>query len=446
MQIKNEVSGVDHLTTPRIIIVGGGAGGLELATTLGRKLGRKGKAEITLVDKHRVHIWKPLLHEVATGSLDTEIDGVVYRAHAKKHHYQFQLGSLVNLDRDTKTLTLAPILDEEGAEIVAQRTLEYDTLVLAIGSISNDFGTQGVQQHCSMLDSKAQAQRFQQKLLNLFLKKSSVKENHAIRLAIVGAGATGVELSAELNHVVDVVSVYDDTSKSAQTLEIDLIEAGPRILPALPERISESAKSELEKLGVRVRTNTRIIEAKEQGFIDADGALIEADLMVWAAGVRAESWLAEVGLDTNRINQIECHRTLKSANDNAVYAIGDCCHVEMINERGEAEKVPPRAQSAHQMASVVANNIIRELQGKSLVEFKYTDYGSLVNLARFSTVGSLMGNLMKGSMFIEGKIARFMYLSLYRMHQLAIHGYLKGPFVILLSQISKIIRPKIKLH
>ncbi|GAA6138820.1 NADH-quinone dehydrogenase [Arenicella sp. 4NH20-0111] len=433
-----------HKAVPHIVIVGGGAGGLELATTLGNKLGKKQKAKITLIDKHRVHIWKPLLHEVATGSLDTEIDGVVYRAHAKRHHYQFQLGQLVDLDRESKRLSFAPILDDEENEVVEERQIGYDTLVLAIGSISNDFGTPGVQEFCSLLDSKHQAQRFQQKLLNLFLKKSSTTESaeDPIRLAIVGAGATGVELSAELNHVVDVVSVYDNMTEGKTSLSIDLIEAGERILPALPERIAESATAELEKLGVRVRTNTRITEANQNGFVNDSGELIEADLMVWAAGVKAESWLSVVGLKTNRINQVECFRTLKSLSDPSIYAIGDCCHVEME----EGGKVPPRAQSAHQMASTVAKNIVRELSGKDLVEFKYTDYGSLVNLARFSTVGSLMGNLVKGSMFIEGKIARLMYLSLYRMHQLSIHGFIKGPFVILLSQISKIIRPKIKLH
>lgn len=429
---------------PHIVIVGGGAGGLELATALGRKLGKKKKATVTLIDKHRVHIWKPLLHEVATGSLDTEIDGVVYRAHAKRHHYQFQLGQLIGMDRVAKTLNFAPILDEDQNEVVKERQISYDTLVLAIGSVSNDFGTPGVQEYCSLLDSKHQAQRFQQKLLNLFLKKASSTESDAdtIRLAIVGAGATGVELSAELNHVVDVVSVYDNATGGGTQLSIDLIEAGPRILPALPERIAESATTELQKLGVRVRTDTRITEANSNGFVADSGELISADLMVWAAGVKAESWLAAIGLNTNRINQIECHRTLKSTSDSAIFAIGDCCHVEMDG----GVKVPPRAQSAHQMASVVAKNIVRALDGKDLIDFKYTDYGSLVNLARFSTVGSLMGNLVKGSMFIEGRIARIMYLSLYRMHQLAIHGYLKGPFVILLSQISKIIRPKIKLH
>jgi len=441
-----QTSNTSTSAIPHIVIVGGGAGGLELATKLGHKLGRRNKAKITLIDKHRVHIWKPLLHEVATGSLDTEIDGVVYRAHAARHGYHFQLGSVCGLDREQKQLRLSEITDETGNPVVAQRSLNYDTLVLAIGSISNDFGTPGVAEYCSMLDSKQQAQKFQQTLLNQFLKQSQVPQvesnNSTTRLAIVGAGATGVELSAELYHVIEVLSIYDIEDSENQRLSIDLIEAGPRVLPALPERIAESAAQELEKLGVKIHTNTRITQANEKGFIDSDGNTLNADLMVWAAGVKIENWLANVGLEVNQINQVVCHRTLKSRSDEAIYAIGDCCGVEMSN----GSRVPPRAQAAHQMATTAGNNIIRELLGRPLIEFQYTDYGSLVNLSRFSTVGSLMGNLMKGSMFVEGRIARLMYLSLYRMHQLAIHGYLKGPFIIMLSRLSKIIRPKIKLH
>lgn len=432
---------------PHIVIVGGGAGGLELATALGRKLGDKGKAKITLIDKHRVHIWKPLLHEVATGSLDTEIDGVVYRAHAARHGYQFQLGLVSGINRQHTEIFIDPILDDDGSIIVQARKLKYDRLVLAIGSISNDFGTPGVSQYCSMLDSKEQAQKFQKTLLNQFLKNGQENtsgasfERSPTRLAIVGAGATGVELSAELHHLVAMLSVYD-VDKKNQYLSIDLIEAGPRILPVLPERVAESASKELEKLGVKIHTHTRITKVVSDGFIDADDTLIPADLMVWAAGVKVQSWVADTGLEVNPINQVECSPSLRSKTDDSVYVIGDCCAIEMSDGR----RVPPRAQSAHQMASVVAKNIQRELKGSPLIDFKYTDYGSLVNLSRFSTVGSLMGNLMKGSMFIEGRIARIMYLSLYRMHQLAIHGYLKGPFIIALSRISKIIRPKIKLH
>ncbi len=446
MQTSNQVrAGTDNQGIPNILVVGGGAGGLELVTKLGKKLGKRNRANVTLIDKNRVHIWKPLLHEVATGSLDTEIDGVVYRAHAKRHGYQFQLGTVSGLDREAKTVSISAIKDEDGRVVVPERSLNYDTLVMALGSISNDFGTKGVQEFCSMLDSKEQAHRFQKKLMNLLLKKSAGASDASdtdIRLAIVGAGATGVELSAELNHVIEVMSIYKSKSEKSAGLKIDLIEAGPRILPALPERIAESASKELEKLGVTIRTNTKIIEANDAGFVNADDEVIAADLMVWAAGVKAVGWLSEVGLEHNRSNQIVCERSLKSVSDLSVYAIGDCCAVTME----DGKPVPPRAQSAHQMASVVAKNIVRELNGKPLIEFTYTDYGSLVNLSRFSTVGSLMGNLMKGSMFIEGKIARVMYLSLYRMHQLAIHGLLKGPFVIFLSRVSKIIRPKIKLH
>lgn len=442
-----------ELTMPHVVVVGGGAGGLELATTLGHKLGRpprfgsRTSAKITLIDQHQIHIWKPLLHEVATGSLDTEIDGVVYRAHAAKHGYDFQLGSVEGIDRQHKTVNIAPIVsDENGKVVVPARSLSYDILVMAIGSVSNDFGTPGVSEHCYMLDSKQQAQRFQKSLINMFLAKGQRGSNTdaeppTTRLAIVGAGATGVELSAELHHVIDALKVYD-VNKFKQTLQIDLIEAGPRILPALPERIAESAAKELTKIGVTIHTDTRITQANESGFVDANEMPIKADMMVWAAGVKVQSWLQDTGLELNRINQIECLPSLKCKSDDNIYVIGDCCAINMA----DGSKVPPRAQAAHQMASIAAKNIIRELQDKSLVDFKYTDYGSLVNLSRYSTVGSLMGNLVKGSMFIEGKIARFMYLSLYRMHQLTIHGYAKGPFIIALSRISKLIRPKIKLH
>lgn len=427
--------------TPHIVVVGGGAGGLELVTALGRKLGRKGKAKITLIDKHRVHIWKPLLHEVATGSLDTEIDGVVYRAHAAKHHYEFQLGSVSAIDRNAKQLSLDAIYNETGKIVVESRSISFDTLVLAIGSISNDFGTRGVNKNCYMLDSKQQAQRFQQTLLNHFLSRSQETEINPTRLAIVGAGATGVELSAELHHVVEALSDYD-LDKKQQRLSIDLIEAGPRILPALPERIADAASKELEKLGVEIHTSTRITEANEQGFVDSEKNLIDADLMVWAAGVKVQPWVTDTGLETNHLNQVECLPSLKSKTDDAIYVIGDCCAIEMA----DGTRVPPRAQAAHQMASTVAKNIDLELKGQPLTNFTYKDYGSLINLSRFSTVGSLMGNLVKGSMFIEGKIARLMYISLYRMHQIAVHGVFKGPFIIMLSRLSKIIRPKIKLH
>jgi len=427
----------------QIVIIGGGAGGLELATQLGRRFGRKGKANITLVDKNRTHIWKPLLHEVATGSLDTSTDGVVYHAHAAKHGYTFQLGEFCDLDTEQKTITLAPSFDSEGDQVLPERQLSYDKLVLAIGSVSNDFGTPGVAEHCYFLDSHAQAERFHHGLINNFLRINQKASSDNLEIAIVGGGATGVELSAELYHVADLLKSYGLPQMTAQQLKISLIEAGPRILPALPERISLSARKELVRLGVNVRESVRVASATEEGFHTADDEVIRADMMIWAAGVKAPDFVSRLGVfETSRNNQVLVQPTLQAKGFDDIWVIGDCCACE----QPDGSWVPPRAQSAHQMAECVLNNLIALTKGDPQKPYIYKDHGSLVNLSRYSTVGSLMGNLTGNSMFIEGRIARFVYISLYRMHQIAIHGWPKAMLVILAEKLGKVVRPKMKLH
>ena len=429
---------------PKIVIIGGGAGGLELATQLGHKLGKKRQAEILLIDKNRSHIWKPLLHEVATGSIDADLDGVVYSAHAAKHHYNFQLGSFCHLDQSNKTITLSELKDELGHRILPERQVSYDYLVLAIGSVSNDFNTPGVNKHCFYLDSNQQAERFQHALLDNFTRlHQDDDQQHSLTIAIVGGGATGVELSAELYHVSDMLKMYGLNKMTAKRLHIDLIEAGPRILPALPERIANSAKRELVKLGVTVREGTQVKEATENSFITKHDEHINADIMVWAAGVKAPDFIKDIGIfELTRNNQIKVNQYLQSSVNNDIFVIGDCC--AFTQEDGS--QVPPRAQSAHQMAQCVEKNLIATLKDQPLSTFTYSDHGSLVNLSRYSTVGSLMGNLTSNSFFIEGKIARFMYISLYRMHQRAIHGSAKTFALWISEKVLRVVRPKMKLH
>lgn len=432
------------ISMEKIVIIGGGAGGLELATQLGHKLGRKKKAEIILVDRNHSHLWKPLLHEVATGSMDEGIDALSYLAHARNHGFQFQLGSLTQINRENKTLELAEIRDAEGALLVPQRELAYDRLVIALGSTSNDFGTPGVKDHCIFLDNPHQARRFHNEMLNLFLRFSASEGSlEKVNIAIVGGGATGVELSAELYNAVKQLHSYGYKGLDSSSLNVTLVEAGERILPALPPRISAAAHQELTKLGVRVLTQTMVTSAIENGLNTKGGEFIEADLMVWAAGIKAPDFLKEIGgLETNRINQLVVKETLQTTLDDDIYAIGDCASCALPG----GGFVPPRAQSAHQMASRALENILAQRKDKPLKAYVYKDHGSLVSLSRFSTVGSLMGNLMRGSMMVEGRIARFVYISLYRMHQIALHGYFKTGLMMLVGSLNRVLRPRLKLH
>jgi NADH dehydrogenase len=199
----------------------------------------------------------------------------------------------------------------------------------------------------------------------------------------------------------------------------------------------------LQKLGVQILENTRVIAADAEGFETADQQRISADITVWAAGVKAPDFIKTLEIfETNRAGQIIVKPSLQSSVDDNIFVIGDCCACE----QPDGSWVPPRAQSAHQMADLVRKNIKLQIKQKPLQNYLYKDHGSLVNLSKYSTVGSLMGNLNKGTMFIEGRLARFVYISLYRMHQIAIHGWLRASAVMLAQKIAKSVKPKMKLH
>jgi len=428
----------------KIVVVGGGAGGLELVTKLGNTLGKKQHAHITLIDRNTSHLWKPLLHEIAVGTMDEGVDAVSYRGHAINNHFYFRVGTLIDIDRAHKQVVLAPMQDDDGIEFLPSTRIDYDYLVIALGSTSNDFNTPGIKDNCIFLDSATQAHKFRNKLLNQLLRIQRLpSDNNEMRIAIVGGGATGVELSAELHHAVADIHNYGFDEVTSSQLKVTLIEAGARILPALPERISASAHNELVKLNVDVKLNTMITSASSQGLYTKDGDLIPADLMVWAAGIKVPDFMANIaGLETNRINQLHVNQFLQTTRDENIFALGDCA--QFISADGS--RVPPRAQSAHQMASTCYKNLRALLNNKSLTPYIYTDHGSLVNLASYSTVGSLMGNLGKGTVFIEGKLARLVYVSLYRMHQVAIYGIVKTGLVMLAGRINRWLRPRLKLH
>ena len=431
----------------QIVIAGGGAAGLALARRLGARYGRR-RHDIVLVEKNRTHIWKPLLHEVAAGSLDANLDEVGYRSHCHRWGYRFFQGTLDTIDREAREVVIAPLVDDDGTELVGAHRIRYDYLVVAVGAVTNHFDTPGVKEHCLLLDDRAQADRFRSKLLNHCLRVSRAMRadaggEHYVRVAVVGGGATGVELAAELYNSAAALRHYGLEVFDESRLKVTLIEGGPRILGALPKRLAEAARQELETLGVRVLTGTRVIRVEADAIVTAGGEHIVADLKLWATGVRGASSLDGIGgLETHDC-QLLVRPTLQTTRDERIFAIGDCCSCTLP---GSERRVPPRAQAAHQMASCVYRNIVRLLAGRQPENFTYHDHGSLVSLSRFSTVGSLMGNLVGGRMAIEGRLARFVYKSLYRMHLLSIHGWFRGLGLLIIGRVNTIVRPRLKLH
>ncbi|OYY74837.1 MAG: hypothetical protein B7Y40_02485 [Gammaproteobacteria bacterium 28-57-27] len=431
-----------------IVIVGGGAGGLELATRLGRA-----KLNVTLIDRERTHLWKPLLHEVATGTLDDGVDALSYRAHCAGVGIRFHLGQVNGMDRERRELLLAPMLGVHGEEVLHARRVAYDTLVWAVGAHSNDFGIQGVREHCHSLDSSAQAQAFHLELLNRFLHlQEEGHDDERVTVAIVGAGATGVELAAELFNAAEMLTHYGVERAGRKGLRVVLVEAAERVLPALPEVMSQRAQNVLEALGVELHLNTAVQQVQANGVMTKEGVLLPADLIVWAAGIQAPSFLARLGLPVNRINQLEVEADLRVKGEEAVYALGDCaCLREAPTAATPAGRlVPPRAQAAHQMAKFLAQVLIERARHPSPVRaikpFAYHDHGSLVSLADYQTLGSVMDDVMHGRFLIEGRMARAAYLSLYRQHQLTLHGPWRTALMMLASGMNQWIRPSIKLY
>lgn len=433
----------------KIVIVGGGAGGLELATKLGDSLGKKKKAEITLIDCTKTHVWKPLLHEIAAGSMNPDKHELEYMAQAHWHHFRFRLGRMDRLNRHKKEVSIAPYIDEDGKEIIPRRSFQYDTLIISVGSTTNDFGIEGAAEHSIALDTQEQAEVFHQKLHHAILKAQTQKkaiQPGQLEVVIVGAGATGVELAAELHKATREMTAYGiDRVNPDRDIKISIIEASSRLLPALPKKLSHSVELELRKLRVHLYMGERVTSVSAKGVTTHTKRFVPSALVVWAAGVKAPNFLKKIdGLETNRINQLLVHTTLQTTRDDSIFAFGDCaaCPID-----GTDQFVPPRAQAAHQQASLLFKSMKMRVKGKvNLPQYIYKDYGSLVNMVEYSTVGNLMGSLMGGSMFIEGFIARLMYQSLYKMHLMALHGFMSTALQTLARIITRRTEAQVKLH
>jgi NADH dehydrogenase len=424
---------------PHIVVVGGGVAGLILATRLGDLLGRRGRARVSLIDRSWIHVWKPMLHTFAAGTSNIYEQQVQYVAHARTHHFEYVPGQLDSIDRTARRIRLAPL--RVGGELVARaRDLEYDLLVLAFGSRANDFGTPGVAEHCQFIDSQDQADAFNTRLRAHVVRSLAQGDN--IDIAIVGGGATGVELAAELSRMVELAAGYGKAD-IRRRLRVTLLEAAPRILGAFPEKLSTSVETQLRDLGVEVRTGVNVVSADASGYLLEGGERVTAALKVWAAGIRASCSFNQSGLELNRAGQVVVGPSLLAKGEQYIFALGDCA--SLVPE-GAERPLPPTAQVANQQALHLVRHLPAFLRkGKPVPPFSFRDFGALVSLSEYNAFGTLgRFGFFKGG-FIKGRFAQLSHAVLYRRHQLSLHGPFRAALLWLAERLNALVQPRIRI-
>lgn len=423
----------------RIVIVGGGIAGLEIATKLGAR--NKNIGAVTLVDSDFAHVWKPMLHTIAAGTRDIAQQQTAYMAQAISAGFTYQPGEMLALDRASKKIVLAPLYFPDGRLLIPERKIPYDVLIMAVGSLANDFNTPGVREHCYMIDTRLQADAFNREVRARILQ--CALKGQSLRISIVGGGATGVELAAELIQFAATAESYG-TKGLASRVKISLIQSDTRILPAFTEHVSAVTKKRLEELGVDVKVGHRVVDVQEDKYVLDNGEEVIADLKVWAAGVKAPDFLNGIdGLKTSRANQIVVNAQLQSVDDPSIFAVGDCCCLTMP---GKEHPLPPTAQIAHQEAKYIIQHLPDYLlRGVAMPAFEPKDMGALVTLGNYGAYGSLgQFGLFSGS-FIQGKSAQLSHVMLYYSHRVRLHGFWRGSWFWLVDKINDWLRPTIRL-
>ena len=428
------------MTKHRFVVLGGGVAGLVVAMRLGQRFGRRGRAEVTLVDHAPAHVWKPMLHTFASGTADYRNESLSYIDHAARNGYRFVPGDLAEVDRARKELSLDPVLLHDGTSRFGGGKISYDTLVVAVGSHPNDFGTPGAVEHCHFLNDVTQAECFHDALRAASVNALSTGED--VTVAIVGGGATGVELASELTKGRDILSRYLPKAK-APKLRITLIESGMRLLGGLPQQVSDAATSKLRQLGVVVELNAKVTSVDGSGLALAGGHRVEAKLRVWAAGVQAPRLLSQIqGLELSKAGQLVVGPTLQTTRDPAIFALGDCA--SLVNTDGKP--VPTTAQAARQEAVFLASMLYRCIRfGRPLRNFKYRDFGSVVSLGGYTAYGTLGRHGLLPATFMQGRVAQFGHAALYRMHQLELNGPVQGTALWFADRLRRAARPGVRL-
>jgi NADH dehydrogenase len=361
-------------TRPRVVILGAGFGGLNAARALA------GKADVTLVDRHNFQTFLPLLYQVSTAALAA--DHVVHpvRGALRKSGVKFRMGSPISVDHKNKSVKL------DSSEV-----LEFDHLIVALGSATADFGVPGVTEHGLGMKSVHEALMIRAEVMRRFEDLCRFEDNTRLSIAVVGGGPTGVEMAGALAELKRG-PLKNDMAHAADHMDIYLIEAGPRILPMFSEKLSARAESDLHKLGVFVKTNTAVREIKPRQIIIKGGGPIPAEITIWAAGVKGEPSAGLLNLPVAG-SRIDTDENLEVNHYPNIWAIGD------INgtKGADGRFLPMVAPVALQQGKWVAKQILRKSSGQALIPFKYRDKGSMATIGRHKAVVQVKNFKMAGA-------------------------------------------------
>lgn len=348
---------------PRVVILGAGFGGLTAARALA------GEAEVLVVDRHNFQTFLPLLYQVSTAGLAADHVVAPIRGALRKTNVKFRMGSPISIDHKNKTVKL------DSSEV-----LEFDHLIVAMGSVTADFGVPGVAEHGLGMKSVHEAITIRAEVMRRFEDLARFEDETRLSIAVVGGGPTGVEMAGALAELKRG-PLKNDLAHAAEHIDIYLIEAGPRILPMFSEKLSARATRDLQKLGVHVRTNTAVREIKSRQIIVKEGDPIPAEVTVWAAGVKGEPTAGALNLPIVG-SRIASGQTLQVENYPHIWAIGDISGALAPDGRF----YPMVAPVALQQGKFVAKQILNLAGGKPLKEFKYRDKGSMATIGRHKAI------------------------------------------------------------
>jgi NADH dehydrogenase len=360
-------------TRPRVVILGAGFGGLTAAKALSKE------ADVTVVDRHNFQTFLPLLYQVATAGLAADHVAHPVRGALRKSGVKFRMGSPISVDQKNKSVKL------DSSEV-----LEFDHLVVALGSATADFGVAGVNEHALGMKSVHEAIGIRAEVMRRFEDLCRFEDQTRLSLSVVGGGPTGVEMAGALAELKRG-PLKNDEANAAEHIDIYLIEAGPRILPMFSEKLSARAKKDLEKLGVKVLLNTAVQEVKPRQILIKDGSVIPSEVTIWAAGVKGEptGGLLNLPLEGTRISVAQ---SLQVNHYPHIWAIGDISSAK----GADGGFLPMVAPVAMQQGRWVAKQIMRAARGQALQDFKYLDKGSMATIGRHKAVVQFKGIQITG--------------------------------------------------